>query len=167
MRRLVMLGCLMAAASGALAQQPEATPPAQAQPAPQQTPQAPPPAMPPQAQSTRPPLVERQVKGQPGKTVRIAVFTRIKADCTADQLPTVKLGEQPKHGQVIVRQGKVRLTNVRQCLAIEVPGFVAFYQARPDFPGKDVLTLEVREKDGRLQVQRITIVTGTPGGDSI
>jgi hypothetical protein len=171
MRRLLLLCVLLAAGPAALAQQ--ANPPAEAQPA--QPPQAQPPqAQPPQTQapqgqpSVRPPLVEREVKAQPGKAVRIAVFTRIKADCTPDQLPAVKLGEQPKHGQVVVRQVKVRLTNVRQCLALEVPGFVAFYQAKPDFPGKDVLTLEVREKDGRLQVQRITIVTGTPaGGDSI
>jgi hypothetical protein len=157
MRPLLMLCGLLVAGSTALAQQPESPKP--------EAPQAQ------QPQGARPfrPLVEREVKTEPGKTVRIGVFTTIKSDCTPDQLPAVKLGEQPKHGQVTVRQQKLRLTNHRQCLALEVPAFVAYYRAKPDFPGKDVLTLEVRDKNGRLQVQRITVTTGTgkPVGDSI
>lgn len=187
MRRLLLLCGLLMAGSAALAQQPAAPKPEapQAQPAPgaEPSPQTQPPqgqpAPPSQPQQGQPqqgqvqqgfrPLVEREFKTRPGQEVRIGVFTNIKPDCTADQLPAVKLGEQPRHGQVTVRQGKVRLTNHRQCLAAEVPAFVAFYRARPDFPGKDVLTLEVRDKNGRLQVQRITITSGAgkPVGDSI
>jgi len=175
MRRLLLLCSLLMAGPAALAQQPESPKPEapQAQPAPGAQPSSPqvqpPQGPPPQVQQGFRPLVEREFKTRPGQEVRIGVFTTIKPDCTADQLPAVKLGEQPKHGQVSVRQGKVRLTNHRQCLAAEVPAFVAFYRARPDFPGKDVLTLEVRDKNGRLQVQRITITTGTgkPAGDSI
>lgn len=164
MRHLLLLGFVMAA-TGALAQQPGTSPPAQVQPAPPPQAQPSQPGAAPQVRAT----VEREFKAQPGQEVRIGVFATIKPDCTPDQLPAVKLGEPPKHGQVTVKQGKVRLTNHKQCLAAEVPAFVAFYKAKPDFPGRDVLTLEVRDKNGRLQVQRITITTGTgkPAGDSI
>lgn len=62
-------------------------------------------------------------------------------------------------------EGKVSATNYKQCLALEVPAFVAFYRSRADFVGVDVLTLEVRSPDGTTQVQRIsvTVGTGSPG----
>ena len=158
MRVPLLLCCLVCAATGALAQAPAPQPPAARPQGPQSTP----------AQPQTSPVVEREVKAQPGgQAVRIGVFTNIQPDCTSGELPAVKLGEEPKHGAVIVRQGRVRLTNHRKCLALEVPAFVAFYRPKPDFPGKDVLTLEVRNKEGRLQVQRITIVTGKPAGESI
>jgi hypothetical protein len=156
MRRLLLLSCLLSAATGALAQQPDPVAPA---PAPQ--------AQPPQAPQVRG-TIEREVKAQPGgQPVRIGVYTNIQPDCTSGELPAVKLGQEPKHGAVVVRQGRIRLTNHKQCLALEVPAFIAFYRPKSDFPGKDVLTLEVRNKEGKLQVQRITIVTGKPAGDSI
>jgi hypothetical protein len=64
-----------------------------------------------------------------------------------------------------VKKAKVSATNYKQCLALQVPGFVAFYRSRADFVGVDVLTLEVRSPDGTTQVQRIsvTVGTGSPG----
>jgi hypothetical protein len=64
-----------------------------------------------------------------------------------------------------VKKAKVSATNYKQCLALEVPAFVAFYRSRADFVGVDVLTLEVRSPDGTTQVQRIsvTVETGSPG----
>ena len=38
----------------------------------------------------------------------------------------------------------VTATNYKQCLALEVPAFVAFYRSRADFVGVDALTLEVK-----------------------
>jgi hypothetical protein len=49
----------------------------------------------------------------------------------------------------------VTATNYKQCLALEVPAFVAFYGSRADFVGVDVLTLEVKFPNGKAQVQRI------------
>jgi hypothetical protein len=37
------------------------------------------------------------------------------------------------------RQGEA--TNYKQCLALEVPGFVAFYKSKPDFAGVDSATI--------------------------
>src|SRR5262245_44304662 len=38
------------------------------------------------------------------------------------------------------------VTNYKQCLALEVPGCIAFYRSRPDFSGVDELTLEVKDR---------------------
>ena len=64
-----------------------------------------------------------------------------------------------------MKKAKVTATNYKQCLALQVPGFVAFYRSRTDFVGVDVLTLDVRSSDGTTQVQRIsvTVGTGSPG----
>ena len=35
-------------------------------------------------------------------------------------------------------------TNYKQCLALDVPGYVAFYKSQPDFSGNDVFVLEVK-----------------------
>jgi hypothetical protein len=60
----------------------------------------------------------------------------------------------------VVRSGKVRATNYRQCLALEVPGFVALYKSEPNFSGTDVVVLEIKFASGRIEVQRITISIG-------
>ena len=49
-----------------------------------------------------------------------------------------------------------------------MPGFVAFYQSKPDFVGTDVVIIEVKYPQGRTELQRITINVGTgPGGQKI
>ena len=59
----------------------------------------------------------------------------------------------------------VTATNYKQCLALEVPAFVAFYRSRADFVGVDVLTLEVKFPDGKTVVQCVstTVGSGSPG----
>jgi hypothetical protein len=56
-----------------------------------------------------------------------------------------------------VKKGKVNATNYRQCLALEVPGYVALYKSKPDFSGEDAFVLEVKFPNGRTEVQRITV----------
>jgi hypothetical protein len=58
----------------------------------------------------------------------------------------------------------VSATNLKQCLALEVPGFIAFYQSKPDFAGTDVAVIEVKYPQGRTEVQRITIHVGASAG---
>ena len=67
-----------------------------------------------------------------------------------------------------LKQGKVTATNYKQCLAVEVPAFIAFYRSRADFAGVDVLTLEVKSQGGKTKLQRIsvTVGTGSPGRGS-
>ena len=111
--------------------------------------------------------VERQVKG-PDTNINAGIFTAIRQDCTAGPLPVVRLLTPPAHGKVTMRQGRLRATNVQQCLGIEVPAFVAIYRSVKDFIGQDSFTVEVTSEGGKTQVQRITVtVSGTAGGQGI
>lgn len=109
--------------------------------------------------------VDRAAKGQPGKDIQVGVFVNVRADCTSGPLPGIKLGTWPEHGALTIKKGKVTATNYKQCLALEVPAFVAFYRSKPDFSGVDVMTLEVKYPEGRTEIQRIsvTVGSGVPG----
>lgn len=108
-------------------------------------------------------VVERTAKGQPGKDIRIGVYINIEPDCTSGPLPALRLVGKPQNGAVIIKRGRVTGTNYKHCLALEVPGFVAFYRSKPNFTGEDVVTIEVRYPKGRAETQRIKIlVSGQP-----
>jgi len=99
--------------------------------------------------------VERAFKGQAGKAIQIGLYLNIKPDCTSGLLPTIRLSSPPANGKVVVKKANVSATNLKQCLALEVPGLVAFYQSRSDFTGTDNLTLEVKFPGGRTEIQKI------------
>jgi len=80
-------------------------------------------------------------------------------------LPTWATLSPPENGKVTVKQAKVTATNYKQCLAIEVPAFVAIYRSRADFAGVDALTLEVKFPGGRTEVQRINVTVGSSSPD--
>ena len=109
--------------------------------------------------------VDRTANGQPGKDIQVGVFFNVRADCTSGPLPGIKLATRPEHGAVRVTKGSVTATNYKQCLALEVPAFVAYYRSKPDFAGVDVMTLEVKYPEDRTEIQRIsvTVGSGTPG----
>jgi hypothetical protein len=69
----------------------------------------------------------------------------------------------PAHGKVTVKQGRLRATNLKQCLGTELPAFVAIYRSAQDFIGEDVFTLEVVGAGGKSQIQRITVTVMKPG----
>ena len=101
--------------------------------------------------------VERSVKAQPNKTTQIGVYLNVLPDCTSGPLPTIRLINPPTAGKVVVKTAKVKATNYKACLALEVPAYVAFYTSPPDFLGDDVMTLEVKFPGGRIEVQKITV----------
>ena len=101
--------------------------------------------------------VARDVKAKSGQVVRVAVFTTVRPDCTAGPLPTIRLVRAPEHGKLAVRKVKLSATNVKQCLAIEVPALAAFYKSAAGFEGSDSAILEVRSAQGVTQLQRYTI----------
>ena len=107
-----------------------------------------------------PQVTERAVKVQAGKETRIAVFFSVRSDCTTGPLPTIKLQLAPTRGKVSIKNAKVRATNVKHCLAIEVPAYVAFYRAEADFSGTEVVELEITEAGGNKKLQRLTISVG-------
>src|ERR1700733_10897615 len=88
-------------------------------------------------------LVERNVNASPGGDVRVGVYTSIRPDCTSGPLPAIRLANAPAHGTVTVKRAMLKATNFKQCLAIDVPAFVAFYHSVPDFSGSDEFLLEV------------------------
>ena len=105
--------------------------------------------------------VERSVKAQPNKNTQIGVYLNVLPDCTSGPLPTIRLANPPTAGKVVVKTAKVKATNYKACLALEVPAYVAFYTSPPDFLGDDVMTLEVKFPGGRIEIQKITVkVTG-------
>jgi hypothetical protein len=109
--------------------------------------------------------VNRSVNGRPDTDIQIGVYVNVKPDCTSGPLPSIRLLSEPENGKVTVKPGKVTATNYKQCLAVEVPAFVAFYHSRADFSGVDTVMLEVKYTGGRTELQKINVVvgTGSPG----
>jgi hypothetical protein len=109
--------------------------------------------------------VSRVASGQPNTDIRVGVYFTVRPDCTSGPLPSIQLTSPPENGKVTVKKAMVTATNNKQCLALEVPAFIAFYRSRADFVGVDVLTLEVKFPNGKTQVQRIsvTVGNGAPG----
>ena len=90
------------------------------------------------------------------------VYLNVLPDCTSGALPTIRLANPPVSGKVVVKTAKVKATNYKACLALEVPAYVAFYKSSPEFLGDDVLTIEVKYAGGRTDLQKITVnVAGT------
>src|SRR5712671_245112 len=107
--------------------------------------------------------VERSVKALPNKDTQIGLYLNVLPDCTSGPLPTIRLASPPTSGKVVVRTGKVKATNYKACLALEVPAYIAFYKSPPDFLGEDVLTIEVKYLGGRTEIQKITVNVVGPG----
>jgi hypothetical protein len=72
-------------------------------------------------------------------------------------LPAIRLAVAPEHGTVTVRRAMLKATNVKQCLAVDVPAFVAFYRAGQDLKSDDRFELEVSFAAGRKQLQRFHV----------
>ena len=108
--------------------------------------------------------VDRSAKGPSAKSIQVGVYLNVQPDCTSGTLPAIRLVDPPANGTVSIKRGKVTATNYKQCLALEVPAFIAFYQSKADFVGTDVVTLEIKYPQGRTEIQRIKIDVGGAGG---
>lgn len=109
-------------------------------------------------------VVDRAVKVPPGRDARVGIYTSIRGDCTSGPLPAIKLAKAPAHGAVSVKRATLKATNIKQCLAIEVPAFVAFYRATQNFNGADEFELEITFADGRKEIQRFHLTVGNAAG---
>src|ERR1700747_1919447 len=95
--------------------------------------------------------LDREVKATAGREVRVCIYTSIRADCTAGPLPAIRLSVAPEHGAVTVRRATLKATNVKQCLAAELPALVAFYRPKPESANDDRFELEGSFADCRNQ----------------
>lgn len=107
--------------------------------------------------------VERTFKAVPNRDIQIGVYLNVLPDCTSGPLPTIRLATPPASGKVVVKTAKVKATNYKACLALEVPAYIAFYKSPPEFLGADVLTIEVKYPGGRTEIQKITVTVAGPG----
>jgi hypothetical protein len=108
--------------------------------------------------------VDRSAKGPTAKSIQVGVYLNVQPDCTSGTLPAIRLVDPPANGTLSIKRGKVTATNYKQCLALEVPAFIAFYQSKADFVGTDVVTIEIKYPQGRTEVQHIKIDVGGGGG---
>ena len=115
------------------------------------------------AQAPAETTVERSFRALPNKDTQIGVFLNVLPDCTSGPMPTIRLVSPPTAGKVVVKAAKVKATNYKACLALEVPAFVAFYKSPPEFLGDDVLTIEIKFAGGRTEIQKITVKVNGPG----
>jgi hypothetical protein len=113
--------------------------------------------------------LQRNVNAPPGRDVRVGIYTSIRSDCTSGPLPAIRLADAPAHGTVTVKRAMLKATNFKQCLAIDVPAFVAFYRAPSDFSGSDEFMLEVTFSGGRKEMQdfKINVSNAANGGQGI
>src|SRR5258705_6979320 len=108
-------------------------------------------------------IVERSVKTVPNKDTQIGVYLNVLPDCSSGPLPTIRLATPPASGKVVVKTAKVKATNYKACLALEVPAYVAIYKSAPDFSGADIFTVEVSYPGGRTEIQKITVNVSSVG----
>jgi hypothetical protein len=101
--------------------------------------------------------VQRSSRGEPGKDIRVGVYINVKPDCSSGPLPTIRLVDRPANGNVTVKSGKINARNYKQCLALEVPAYIAFYRSEPGFAGVDAFTIEVKYQDGRTETQKLSV----------
>jgi hypothetical protein len=106
--------------------------------------------------------IAREARGEPGKEIRVGVFLNVKQDCTSGPLPTIRLVDKPSNGSVTVKSAKVNAKNYKQCLAMEVPAYVAFYKSEPSFNGVDTFTIEIKYSEGRTETQKLKVTIGKP-----
>ena len=114
--------------------------------------------------AAEPKTVDRGAKGPTGKNIQVGVYLNVQPDCTSGTLPAIRLVAPPANGTVSIKRGKVTATNYKQCLALEVPAFIAFYQSKADFVGTDAVIIEVKYPQGRTEIQRIKIDVGGSAG---
>jgi hypothetical protein len=115
------------------------------------------------AQAPAETTVERSIKALPNKDTQIGVYINVQPDCTSGPLPTIRLVSPPASGKVVVKSTKIKATNYKACLALEVPAYIAFYKSPADFAGNDVMTIEVKFAGGRTEIQKITVNVSGPG----
>jgi hypothetical protein len=96
----------------------------------------------------------QQVSTAPGVPVPLAVESGGHEDCTIGDPPEMKVVVGPAHGELALREGRLR----RQGSACPAaPGYVVLYVPDADFNGPDMVSIEILE-DGKAVTMAFDII---------
>jgi hypothetical protein len=107
----------------------------------------------------------RSVSVEKGKSVRLAIVTALKKDCSLGEVGGVRIINAPKNGQLAVRSGKLKTPASFRCPNVETPVQGLFYQSKASFAGPDEVSYETRTPEGATETYTVKItVTDKPAG---
>ena len=99
-----------------------------------------------------------------GKQHRLGVYGNVQKDCTSGPLPTVRVVTPPKHGELNVRSGKLKVGRISRCPKLEATAQGVFYKPNSTYKGTDEVSYEVKSASGKVESHtvRITVKEATP-----
>ncbi|WP_445504371.1 4-aminobutyrate aminotransferase [Microvirga sp. G4-2] len=99
-----------------------------------------------------------------GKTHRLGVYGNVQKDCTSGPLPTVRVVTPPKHGELNVRNGKLKAGRISRCPKLEAAAQGVFYKPNPTYKGADEVSYEIKSASGKVESHtvRITVKDAPP-----
>jgi hypothetical protein len=99
-----------------------------------------------------------------GKQHRLGVYGNVQKDCTSGPLPTVRVVTPPKHGELNVRSGKLKVGRISRCPKLEATAQGVFYKPNSTYKGTDEVSYEVKSASGKVESHtvRITVKDATP-----
>jgi hypothetical protein len=100
--------------------------------------------------------IERQATAKSDTNINAAIFAEFDENaCNPGPLPIVRLLTPPTHGNVTMAQ--VNLHADRKCAGMDVPAWIAIYRSNKGFIGEDSFTVELKNAEGKTQIQKTTV----------
>jgi hypothetical protein len=105
-----------------------------------------------------PGVKQTSVEATPDKPVQVGYYASAhKNNCTAAPLPTVRVIEPPKSGDLTVRRALLQTDKIAGCPSLRIPAQVVFYQARAGATGSDHVVYEVTSENGEVGTYDVII----------
>jgi hypothetical protein len=102
-----------------------------------------------------------------GKQHRLGVYGNVQKDCTSGPLPTVRVVTPPKHGELNVRSGKLKVGRISRCPKLEATAQGVFYKPNSTYKGTDEVSYEVKSASGKVENHTVKInVKEGPAADA-
>lgn len=88
----------------------------------------------------------------------------MQKDCTSGPLPTVRVVTPPKHGELNVRSGTLKVGRITRCPELAPTAQGIFYKANSGYKGSGEVSYEVRSASGKVEAHtvRITVKDASP-----
>ncbi|WP_201842404.1 4-aminobutyrate aminotransferase [Microvirga zambiensis] len=102
-----------------------------------------------------------------GKAERLGVYGNVTKDCASGPLPTVRVVTPPKHGELNVRSGTLKVGRIPRCPKLAPKAQGVFYKANSGYTGADEISYEVRSASGKVESHTVSItVKGVAPADA-